>query len=228
MIRVLLADDQDLMRDGLRLMLGAHPDLDVVAQARDGREAVELARTHRPDVALLDVRMPVMDGIEATRRIRAAGDAPRVVILTTFDHDDHVYDALRAGATGFLLKSTAPDRLTAAIRAAAEGESLLSPEITRRLAERFAHGPRPAADGVPAELAELTPRELDVLRLVARGLTNHEIATEHVTSTATVKSHINRVFRKLGVTERAQAVVVAYETGFVVPGTGAERGRPLI
>ena len=218
MIRVLLADDQDLMREGLRLMLSSQPDLDVVAEARDGREAVEQAALHRPDVALLDVRMPICDGIEATRLLHAAPAPPRVVILTTFDHDDHVYDALRAGATGFLLKTTPPDRLIAAVRAAAAGESLLSPEITRRLAEHYASGPRPAGDGVPPELAELTPRELDVLRLVARGRSNAEVAAELVTSPATVKSHVHRIFTKLGLTERAQAVVVAYETGFVAPG----------
>ena len=218
MTRLLIADDQDLMREGLRMMLSAHEGIEVVAEARDGREAVEQARLHRPEVALLDVRMPIWDGIEATRRMQELSPAPRVVILTTFDHDDHVYDALRGGATGFLLKTTPPARLVEAIRAAAAGESLLSPEITRRLAERFAHGPRPAGGGVPAALEELTPRELDVLRLIARGRTNAQIAEELVTSGATVKSHVNRIFRKLGVGERAQAVVLAYECGFVAPG----------
>lgn len=218
MIRLLIADDQALMREGLRMMLAAQPDFEVVAEAADGREAVEQTRLRRPEVALLDVRMPVCDGIEATRRLMELPEPPRVVILTTFDHDDHVYDALRAGATGFLLKTTPPDRLAAAIRSAAGGESLLSPEITLRLAERFAGGPRPAGDGVPAELAELTPRELDVLRLLAAGKTNAEIAGALVTSIATVKSHVGRIFRKLGIAERAQAVVLAYETGFVVPG----------
>jgi DNA-binding NarL/FixJ family response regulator len=217
-IRVLVADDQDLMREGLRMMLSAQADLEVVAEARDGREAVEQALLRKPDVALLDVRMPSMDGIEATRRIQDAPSPPRILMLTTFDHDDHVYDALRAGATGFLLKTTPPDRLVAAVRAAAAGESLLSPEITRRLAERYARGPRPATGRTPAELADLTPRELDVLRLIARGKTNAEIAGELVTSPATIKSHVNSIFRKLSVSERAQAVVVAYETGFVSPG----------
>ena len=220
MIRLLIADDQDLMREGLRMMLCAQPDIEVVAEAPDGRAAVEAALLRRPDVALLDVRMPGMDGIEATRRIAAAGSRARVVMLTTFDHDDHVYDALRAGATGFLLKTTPPDQLVAAVRAAADGESLLSPEIANRLAERFARGPRPASDGVPSKLAELTARERDVLRLIARGLTNAAIADELIMSGATVKTHVNRIFRKLGVTERAQAVVLAYETGFVVPGGG--------
>lgn len=224
MIRVLIADDQELMREGLRMMLSAQPDLDVVAEAGDGSTAVEQALLRKPDVALLDVRMPGMDGIEATRRLQASPSPPRVLMLTTFDHDDHVYDALRAGATGFLLKTTPPDRLVAAVRAAAAGESLLSPEITRRLAERYARGPRPAIGEVPAELTELTPRELDVLRLIARGQTNADIAAALVTSPATVKSHVNRIFRKLGVGERAQAVVVAYESGFVTPGEprGAE------
>lgn len=218
MIRILVADDQDLMREALSMMLSAQSDFEVVAQARDGREAVERARELRPDVALLDVRMPTLDGIEATRRLQALPHPPRSVMLTTFDHDDHVYDALRAGATGFLLKTTAPEALAAAIRAAAAGESLLSPEITRRLAERYARGPRPAEGRIPSELSELTPRELDVLRLIARGQTNAEIAAGLVTSPATVKSHVNRIFRKLSVRERAQAVVLAYESGFVTPG----------
>ena len=218
MIRLLLADDQDLMREGLRMMLGAQADIEVVAEARDGREAVEQARLRRPDVALIDVRMPVWDGIEATRRLQELPAPPRVLILTTFDHDDHVYDALQAGATGFLLKTTPPARLVEAVRAAAAGESLLSPEITRRLAERFARGPRPSAGDLPPALAELTPRELDVLRLIARGDTNADIAAELVMSGATVKSHVNRIFRKLGIAERAQAVVVAYESGVVTPG----------
>jgi DNA-binding NarL/FixJ family response regulator len=217
-IRLLIADDQDLMREGLRMMLGAQADIEVVAEAGDGRAAVDEALVRRPDVALLDIRMPGMDGIEATRRITAAGAATRVVMLTTFDHDDHVYDALRAGATGFLLKTTPPAQLVAAVRAAADGESLLSPEIAARLAQRFARGPRPATDGVPSELAELTARELDVLRLIARGHTNAAIANELIMSGATVKTHVNRIFRKLGVTERAQAVVLAYESGFVLPG----------
>jgi DNA-binding NarL/FixJ family response regulator len=217
-IRLLLADDQDLMREGLRMMLSAQPGIEIVAEARNGRDAVELTQIHKPDVALLDVRMPVLDGIEATRRLRALPLPPSVVILTTFDHDDHVYDALQAGATGFLLKTSPPDRLVAAIHAAAEGESLLSPEIVQRLADRFARGPRPAQLGVPEELAELTQRELDVLRLIARGLTNQDIAAVHFTSQATVKTHVNNLFRKLRVSERAQAVVVAYETGFVTPG----------
>jgi DNA-binding NarL/FixJ family response regulator len=204
------------------MMLSAQRDLEVVAEAREGREAVEQARLRKPDVALLDVRMPGMDGIEATKRLQAFPAPPRVLILTMFDHDDHVYDALRAGATGFLLKTTPPDRLVAAVRAAAAGESLLSPEITRRLAERYARGPRPAAGQVPGELAELTPRELEVLRMIARGRTNAEIAAALVTSTATVKSHVNRIFRKLAVGERAQAVVLAYETGFVTPGSSTD------
>jgi DNA-binding NarL/FixJ family response regulator len=219
-IRLLVADDQDLMREGLRMMMSAQPDIEVVGEARTGRELVEEVRLRRPDVALVDVRMPDMDGIAATRELSRGSKPPRVVILTTFDHDEHVYDALRAGATGFLLKTTPPERLVAAIRAAVDGESLLSPEIARRLAERFASGPRPAADGVPPALEELTPRERDVLRLIARGLGNGDIAAELIMSVATVKTHVNRIFRKLGISERAQAVVLAYESGFVSAGTG--------
>jgi DNA-binding NarL/FixJ family response regulator len=217
-IRLLIADDQDLMREGLRVMLSAQPDIEVVAEASDGRQAIEEAQLRRPDVALIDVRMPGMDGIEATRRMQQAARAPRVLILTTFDHDEHAYDALRAGATGFLLKTTPPDQLVASVRAAVEGESLLSPEIARRLAERFAHGPRPSPEGIPPELEALTARELDVLRLIARGQTNADIAEKLVMSAATVKTHVNRIFRKTGVSERAQAVVLAYESGFVTPG----------
>jgi DNA-binding NarL/FixJ family response regulator len=217
MIRLLIADDQDLMREGLRVMLSPQPDIEVVAEAASGRELVEVAATARPDVALVDIRMPGMDGIAATRELQRQVRPPKVVILTTFDHDEHVYDALRAGATGFLLKTTPPGRLVDAVRAAADGESLLSPEIVQRLAERFAHGPRPAPNGVPPELDELTPRELEVLRLIARGSSNADIAAELVTSMATVKTHVNRIFRKLGVAERAQAVVLAYECGYVTP-----------
>jgi DNA-binding NarL/FixJ family response regulator len=217
MIRLLIADDQDLMREGLRMMISPQPDIEVVAEAASGTELLEAAATARADVALVDIRMPGMDGIAATRELQRRASPPRVVILTTFDHDEHVYDALRAGATGFLLKTTPPARLVEAVRAAAAGESLLSPEIARRLAERFAHGPRPAANGVPPELAELTPRELQVLRLIAQGLSNTDIAGELVTSIATVKTHVNRIFRKLGVAERAQAVVLAYECGYVTP-----------
>jgi DNA-binding NarL/FixJ family response regulator len=217
MIRLLIADDQELMREGLRVMLSPQSDIEVVAEAGSGRELVEAAATARPDVALVDIRMPGMDGIAATRELQRAARPPRVVILTTFDHDEHVYDALRAGATGFLLKTTPPGRLVDAIRAAAEGESLLSPEIAQRLAERFARGPRPARSGVPPELEELTPRELQVLGLIARGHSNADIAAELVTSMATVKTHVNRIFRKLGVAERAQAVVLAYECGYVTP-----------
>jgi DNA-binding NarL/FixJ family response regulator len=218
MIRILIADDQDLMREGLRMMLSSEPDIAVVAEAPDGRAAIEQAKLQRPDVALMDVRMPGLDGIEATRGLQQMGAPPRVIMLTTFDDDEHVYDALRAGATGFLLKTTPPDRLVGAIRAAVDGESLLSPEIAQRLAERFARGPRPAPGGVPPELEELTARELDVLRLIARGRTNADIAAELVLSAATVKTHVNRIFRKLEIGERAQAVVLAYECGFARAG----------
>jgi DNA-binding NarL/FixJ family response regulator len=220
-IRLLIADDQDLMREGLRVMLSPQPDIEVVAEAASGRELVNAAATTRPDVALVDIRMPGMDGIAATRELQRSARPPRVVILTTFDHDEHVYDALRAGATGFLLKTSPPARLVEAVRAAAAGESLLSPEIAQRLADRFARGPRPATNGVPPALDELTPRELEVLRLIAKGLNNSDIAADLVTSIATVKTHVNRIFRKLGVTERAQAVVLAYECGFVMPESAA-------
>jgi DNA-binding NarL/FixJ family response regulator len=208
------------MREGLRVMLSPQPDIEVVAEAGSGRELLDAAAQARPDVALVDIRMPGMDGIAATRELQRRPQPPRVVILTTFDHDEHVYDALRAGATGFLLKTAPPGRLVEAVRAAAGGESLLSPEIAQRLAERFARGPRPASNGVPPELDELTPRELEVLRLIARGRSNAEIAEELVTSMATVKTHVNRIFRKLDVAERAQAVVLAYECGYVMPERG--------
>jgi len=220
MIRLLIADDQELMREGLRVMLSPQPDIEVVAEAGSGRELVDAAATARPDVALVDIRMPGMDGIAATRELQRQARPPKVVILTTFDHDEHVYDALRAGATGFLLKTTPPARLVDAVRAAADGESLLSPEIAQRLAERFARGPRPAADGVPPELEELTPRELEVLRLLARGLSNAEIAQTFVVSEHTVKTHVAHVLQKLDLRDRVQAVVLAYESGLVRPGEG--------
>jgi DNA-binding NarL/FixJ family response regulator len=220
MIRVFLADDEAPARERLKELLqdiaGEVPTT-VAGEAGNGIEALERLPASGAQVLLLDIRMPGMDGIAATRELQRAARPPKVVILTTFDHDEHVYDALRAGATGFLLKTTPPARLVEAVRAAADGESLLSPEIAQRLAERFAHGPRPAPDGVPPELEELTPREREVLRLIARGLTNTDIAAELVTSMATVKTHVNRIFRKLGVAERAQAVVLAYESGFVNP-----------
>jgi DNA-binding NarL/FixJ family response regulator len=224
-IRVLIADDQTLVRAGFRMVVESRDDLCVVGEAADGEQAVALAAAEHPDVVLMDVRMPVMDGIEATRRILGAagesgGDSrPHVLILTTFDLDQYVYEALRAGASGFLLKDTPPEDLVAAIRTVAGGEALLAPSVTRRLIERFVGMPAPRPVTPRSEvLADLTPREADVLRLVARGLSNREIADHLVLSTTTVKSHVARLLMKLDLHDRTQAVVLAYETGFVTPG----------
>jgi DNA-binding NarL/FixJ family response regulator len=218
-IRVLLADDQRLVRHGIRMILRAEPGLEVVGEAGDGEEAAELSLRLRPDVVLMDVRMPRMNGIDATRRIVAAPEPrPRVLVLTTFDLDEYVYDALRAGASGFLLKDAPEEHLVTSIRVVAEGGALLDPAVTRRLIERFvAEGPRsqtPAAAG----LDELTARESEVLAQLARGLSNSEIAAELVVSDATVKTHVARVLGKLGLRDRTQAVVFAYESGLVAPG----------
>ncbi|HEY6379131.1 MAG TPA: response regulator transcription factor [Candidatus Dormibacteraeota bacterium] len=218
-VRVLIADDQTLVRAGFRMVVEARDDLEVVGEAADGAEAVALAAELHPDVVLMDVRMPVMDGIEATRRITALDGEPRprILILTTFDLDQYVYDALRAGAAGFLLKDVPPQELVAGIRTVAGGEALLAPSVTRRLIERFVGLPAPRrAD--PGVLAELSAREQEVLRLLARGLSNQQIADTLVVSTTTVKSHVARVLMKLGLHDRTQAVVLAYETGFVTPG----------
>ena len=219
MIRVLIADDQALVRTGFRVILDAEPDLEVVGEAGDGSETVELVPRKRPDVVLMDIRMPNLDGIEATRRLTALPRAPRVLMLTTFDLDEYVYEALRAGASGFLLKDAGADELLHAVRVVAAGEALLSPSITRRLIADYAR--RPPASEQPAALAELTPRELEVLRLLARGLSNGEIARELVLGEATVKTHVARAFQKLDLHDRAQAVVLAYETGIVTPGEAA-------
>jgi DNA-binding NarL/FixJ family response regulator len=219
-IRVLIADDQELVRTGFRVILSAEPDLDVVGEAKDGRDAVEAVRALAPDVALMDIRMPNLDGIEATRRVAALG-ATRVLILTTFDLDEYVYEALRAGASGFLLKDAGADELLHAVRVVAAGEALLSPSITRRLIEDYARRPPPSEQ--PAALADLTARELEVLRLMARGLSNAAVARELVVSDATVKTHVARIFAKLDLHDRAQAVVLAYESGLVRPG---ERSGP--
>jgi DNA-binding NarL/FixJ family response regulator len=214
MIRALLADDQSLVRAGFRMILRVEPDLEVVGEAADGREAVELARSLQPDVVLMDIRMPGVDGIEATRRVTTLDPAPRVLVLTTFDLDEYVYESLRAGASAFLLKDAPEQQLVAAVRVVADGGSLFSPSVTRRLIEEFA---RPAAAESPA-LADLTARELEVLRLVARGRSNAEIATDLVVSEHTAKTHVASILQKLGLRNRVQAVVFAYETGLVRPG----------
>ncbi len=219
-IRVLIADDQTLVRAGFRMVVESRDDLVVVGEAADGSEAVQLAAVEHPDVVLMDVRMPLMDGIEATRQIIGQGGEarPHVLILTTFDLDQYVYEALRAGASGFLLKDTPPQDLVAAIRTVAAGDALLAPSVTRRLIERFVGLPAPRPQRTDV-LADLTPREADVLRLVARGLSNREIAEQLVVSTTTVKSHVARLLMKLDLHDRTQAVVLAYETGFVTPGS---------
>jgi DNA-binding NarL/FixJ family response regulator len=216
MIKVLLADDQSLVRAGFRMILKAEPDVEVVGEAADGREAVAKTATHRPDVVLMDVRMPEMNGIEATRLIATGDGAPRVLVLTTFDRDEYVYEALRAGASAFLLKDAPEHQLLAAIRVVADGGSLFSPSITRRLIEQFAAGG--AGTPPPTELEDLTARELEVLRLVARGLSNAEISSELVVSEHTTKTHVASILQKLGLRNRVQAVVLAYETGVVKPG----------
>ena len=215
-LRVLVADDQELVRAGFCVILEAS-GYAVAGEAADGAQAVALAASEQPDVVLMDVRMPVMDGLEATRQITAMPRAPKVVILTTFDLDDYVYEALRAGASGFLLKDAPRADLIAAVRVAAAGDALLAPSVTRRLIEAFARRPATAAPA-PSRLASLTPRERDILRLVARGNSNTEIAQELVVSEATVKTHIGHLLAKLGLRDRVQAVILAYETGSITPG----------
>jgi len=215
-VRVLIADDQALVRKGLRMILEVEPELEVVGEAADGEQALLAARDTRPDVVLMDVRMPGMDGLEATRRLLVGGeDDPHVLILTTFDQDDYVYEALRAGASGFVLKDMPPEHLVAAIHPIAHGGALLSPIITRRLIESFVQRPPAAADRTPPGLDRLTPREADILRLVARGLSNAEIAAEAFVSEPTVKTHVARILMKLGLRDRVQVVVYAYENRLV-------------
>jgi len=214
-IRVLLADDQSLVRAGFRMILKAEPDFEVVGEAADGREAVALADRLAPDVVLMDIRMPALDGIEATRSITRREQAPRVLVLTTFDLDEYVYEALRAGASAFLLKDAPEHQLLAAIRVVADGGSLFAPSVTRRLIESFAGRKRAAA--TPA-LEELTARELEVLRLIARGLSNAEIAANLVVSEHTTKTHVASILQKLDLRNRVQAVVLAYESGLIHPG----------
>jgi DNA-binding NarL/FixJ family response regulator len=217
-IRVLIVDDQALIRSGLRMILEAETDISVIGEAGDGREAVETARRTRPDVILMDIRMPVMDGIEATKRLAGSGldPEPRVLILTTFDLDEYVYAAIRAGASGFLLKDAPPDDLIHAIRVVARGEALLAPTVTRRLIEELASRPEPGA--APDGMDELTEREIEVLRSLAAGYSNAEIADALFVSEATVKTHISHILTKLHLRDRVQAVVVAYESGLVRPG----------
>jgi DNA-binding NarL/FixJ family response regulator len=216
-ISVLIADDQALVRGGFRMILDAQEDLEVAGEAENGRDAVEQARDLRPDVVLMDVRMPLLDGIAATRQIVSEQLPSRVLVLTTFDQDEIVYDAMRAGASGFLLKSAPPAKLVDGVRTVAAGDALLAPNITRRLVEEFVRRPRPG-QAVPPQLEELTEREREVLQLIAQGLSNGEIATRLFISEATVKTHVNRVFQKLDLRDRVQAVVLAYETGLVQPG----------
>ena len=219
MTRVLLADDQSLVRAGFKALLAAQPDIEVVGEAADGTEAVALAAVERPDVVLMDVRMPRMDGLEATRQITSALADTRVVVLTTFELDEYVFGALRAGASGFLLKDIDPPDLLSAVRVVAAGEALLAPRLTRRLIEAFVAQERAAPGPRPDDaIAELTPREREVLMLVGRGLSNTEIADELVLSPLTAKTHVARLFQKLDARDRAQLVVLAYETGLVIPG----------
>jgi DNA-binding NarL/FixJ family response regulator len=217
-MRVLLVDDQDLVRAGFRMILSVEPDIEVVGEAADGEKAIELARALRPDVVLMDVQMPGMDGISATQRI-VAEEAGKVVILTTFDRDDYLFESLGAGASGFLLKNTAPEDLVDAIQVVHHGHALLAPEVTRRVIKRFT-GTRERVYR-PDLLAELTDREREVLSLIARGLTNTEIANQLFVGEATVKTHVSRVLLKLGLRDRVQAVVFAYECGLVTPGDDA-------
>jgi DNA-binding NarL/FixJ family response regulator len=216
-IRVLIADDQSLVRAGFRLVLENHTDIEVIGEASNGNEAIHSAGRLEPDVVLMDIRMPELDGIAATREITARHPA-RVLVLTTYDLDEYVYDALQAGASGFLLKDTPPDQLADGIRSVAGGEALLAPTVTRRLIEEFARL-GPARRSRPSEMDELTPRELEVLQLLARGLSNAEIAESLVLSDTTVKTHVTHVLGKLGLRDRVQAVVLAYESGLVTPAS---------
>ena len=216
-ISVVLADDQPLVRSGLRVIMADHPDLDVVAEAATGAEAVRLARELSPDVVVMDIRMPGMDGIEATRLITAASSTTRILVLTTFDEDDHVYGALRAGASGFVVKDMAVDDILAAIRIVAAGDALIAPGVTRRLIAEFLRAPAPTPQRSPQPIEDITQREQEVLTLVARGRSNTEIAAELFISVATAKSHVARLYTKLGARDRVQLVITAYETGHRTP-----------
>jgi DNA-binding NarL/FixJ family response regulator len=214
-IKVLVADDQSMVRAGFRMLLGGEPDIEVVAEASNGLEAVEKAARYGPTVVLMDIRMPELDGLEATRRILAADATAKVIVLTTFDLDEYVYEALRVGASGFVLKDDPPEQLISAIRIVAGGEALLSPAITKRVIKQFARAGRPAP---PRQVDQLTERELDVFRLIARGLSNAEIGRELYISDTTVKTHITHILQKLELRDRAQAIVLAYETGIFDAG----------
>jgi DNA-binding NarL/FixJ family response regulator len=218
MIRIVLVDDQAMVRAGFRMILESEPGLTVVGEAADGTEAIELVERASPDVVLMDVRMPRMDGLEATRVICARWPTTRVLMLTTFDHDDYVYDALRAGASGFLLKDASPEQLVDAVGVVARGDALLAPSVTRVLIEEVARRPRLEPETLAPGLSDLTDREVEVLRLIARGLSNQEIADALYLGEATVKTHVGRVLTKLEVRDRVQAVVLAYESGLVTPG----------
>jgi DNA-binding NarL/FixJ family response regulator len=220
MIRVLIADDQALVRGGFQMILDAQPDIEVVAEAEDGRQALARARELLPDVVLMDIRMPELDGLEATRRLLHDAGSTRVLILTTFDLDEYVYDAMKAGASGFLVKDVRPEQLADAVRVVATGDALLAPTITRRLIEQFVRRPPPTT-GSPANLSELSKRELEVLELMARGLANAEIAESLFVTEATVKTHVTHILSKLALRDRVQAVVLAYESGLVVAGAGS-------
>jgi DNA-binding NarL/FixJ family response regulator len=209
-IRVLVADDQSMVRAGFRMLLAGEDDIEVVGEASNGREAVDKTARFHPAVVLMDIRMPELDGLEATRRILSASNGARILILTTFDLDEYVYEALRAGASGFVLKDDSPEQLIAAIRTVAAGEALLSPTITKRVIQKFARMPRPAP---PKELQDLSERELEILRLITHGLSNGEIAQELYISDTTVKTHVTHILRKLNLRDRVQAVVLAYQTG---------------
>ena len=220
MTTVLIADDQALVRVGLRKILDSEPEITVAGEASDGQDAIASARRLRPDVVLMDIRMPVLDGIEATRRIVGAQPATRVLILTTFGLDSYVYDALRAGASGFMLKDAPAEQIAAAVRIIASGEALLAPAVTRAVIEEFARHPAPAP-GPPRAVADLTPREREVLDLLSRGLSNPEICRQLVISEATAKTHVARILQKLGLRDRIQAVIYAYENGLVTPGAAS-------
>ena len=218
-IRVLLVDDQQLVRTGFRMILADEEDIEVVGEASNGSEAVEVAGKIRPDVVVMDIRMPVMDGVEATSRLGEAVDPPRVLVLTTFDADNHVVEALRAGASGFLLKDVPPDEFVRALRIVAAGEALIAPSVTRRLLDRFAKLSVPADEAYAERLRQLTEREREVLKLVAQGLSNREIAERLVLAEPTVKTHVSHLLLKLDLRDRAQLVVLAYEVGIVRPGS---------